>query len=237
MPDDTPFPDYLFPIIDAAVAHVLDGAPLPPHLEELESWLELNDPECLCENYTELVPKGLLEEKFVDDEVRERMCVDENSPLTDQDRLDFAKSFINKLLRDGPSWGTFEGIHSYGIKDSRGRSALLGIRMYGPGGQHGFHEGRRISRLVAPAGAACAFASTLFLGRVRKAVWPCLDAGSFVSGSFCLSSPAYAHPVSLFHSSISQSFSYSLKSCAPYWCFLPPTWPRPCHPAQLKTPS
>jgi len=139
MPDDTPFPDYLSPIIDAAVAHVLDEAPLPPHLEELESWLELNDPECLCENYTELVPKGLLEEKFVDDEVREWMCVDENSPLTDQDRLDFAKNFIYKLLRDGPSWGTFEGIHSYGIKDSRGRSALLGIRTYGPGGQHGFH--------------------------------------------------------------------------------------------------
>ena len=54
-------------------------------------------------------------------------------------------------------------------------------------------EGRRISRLVAPAGAASAFASTLPGGQVGKVVGPCLDAVVIVTESFCPSSPARAH--------------------------------------------
>ena len=128
------FPEYLFQVIDAAVAHALDGAAVPTHMEELESWLELNEPEILCETYEAAIHESYLQENFVDEEVRDWMCLDEGDTVTDSNRLDFAQSFLSRVLMDGP----YEGIHCYRIVDSGGRAAVLGLATYGPGGQHGF---------------------------------------------------------------------------------------------------
>jgi len=134
MTNKTALPEEFSGVVDAAVAHVLDGCPLECSLEPLQSWIESNDLDGLCLNMEVCVHGDYLKQFFIDCDARDWMCLDDEEPLTDEHRLAFAKYFVSGMLEEGPSLA----IHAYWLLDSAGRSAVLGVMSDGPGGQHGF---------------------------------------------------------------------------------------------------
>lgn len=118
------FPAEFTTTIDAAVAHVLDGAPQPAGLATLMAWLGENYDSERCDDYDIYLDiSRLVARHFYDYEVRDWLNLSEADPVNDEMRFEFAQHEISRALWDDDLGGAFE---SYVLTDSRGRSAILG---------------------------------------------------------------------------------------------------------------
>lgn len=131
---------------DAVINHLVSNSPLPVGIEELQDWLEvegdlidswINEDVVFC---LKLYANDYFTDKYLIDDAG----LDNSENITDQLRLDFARSKISKTLQDEGS--SNPSVHGFQIHNQNGQKAILGSTVEVRGQTGNFFEWHGVFR-------------------------------------------------------------------------------------------
>jgi hypothetical protein len=119
-------PEKLKKTRDAVIDHLISNSPLPAGIEDLQEWLEIEG-DLIASWINEDVAfrlKFFANDYFKDEFLIEEMELDDSLKITDDLRLDFARSKILRILQNDDS--SEPSVHGFQIQNQNGQTAILG---------------------------------------------------------------------------------------------------------------
>jgi hypothetical protein len=143
-------PEFLQADCDALIAAFNKGKPAPQNLEKIKEWLELDGWDDLIADLGEqmaLKLRYLAELQFNDGELRATEDIPEDLPVTNDDRIRWGRSQIDRVFNDYDDY-FLPSVHSYQLTATDGSTAILGclVEIQGQGGPVCEWEGLWASR-------------------------------------------------------------------------------------------
>lgn len=138
MTNNPTFPTELQPVLDAALHDFQEGKVNPDILKPIYEWLEVDGWEALINDLGEQMALNLgylAQFQFNDSELRASMDIPDERPLTDEDRIRWGRSHIDRVL-NGDDEYLMPSIHTYEVKASDGFKAVIGciVEIHGQAG-------------------------------------------------------------------------------------------------------
>ncbi len=138
MTNNPTFPTELQPVLDAALHDFQEGKVNPGILKPIYEWLEVDGWEALINDLGEQMALNLgylAQFQFNDSELRACMDIPDEQPLTDEDRIRWGRSHIDRVL-NGDDEYLLPSIHTYEVQASDGFKAVIGciVEIHGQAG-------------------------------------------------------------------------------------------------------
>lgn len=137
-------PEKLRPSINSLIAHALYDAKAPEDTKDLEEWFQVDGWDELLSTWSDgnfaLNLYYVARLRFDDAELLENEDLD--GPITDQNRIDFARNEINQAV-DEMDGVECPSIHTVTVTNEKGEEAILGwtVEIHGQGGAVGYFLG------------------------------------------------------------------------------------------------
>lgn len=144
-------PEELQPMIDALVAHAWGEGPAPKDIGPLYDWLTVDGWDALIADLGDemaLMIDCLADLNFTDGEFRATVGKADDEPVTDAERVDYARQLIARIEAGEYDDYFYPSVHAYPLTDRRGRQAVLGctVEIHGQGGAVPNWDGAFVSR-------------------------------------------------------------------------------------------
>jgi hypothetical protein len=170
------FPKELQPALDAALHGFREGKVNPDVLKPIYEWLEVDGWEALIDDLGEQMALNLgylAQFQFIDSELRACMDIPDEQSLTDEDRIRWGRSHIDRVL-NGDDEYLLPSIHTYEVQASDGFKAVIGciVEIHGQAGPVCQWEGLWKSRddFLAAVGDGEGFWVNPLMGEIPDAV-------------------------------------------------------------------
>lgn len=137
-------PDDLRPVANSLIKHAINGTKASEDTDKLAEWFQVERWDELISSWSDddvaLNLHWLAQLKFDDAELRDYEDLD--GPLTDTNRIDFARNVINQAF-DEMDGVECPSIHTVMISNEEGEEAILGwtVEIHGQGGPVGYLAG------------------------------------------------------------------------------------------------
>lgn len=132
-------PKKFWAIRDATVEHVLSNSPLPKDLNDLQEWLATDGWDYLLAAWIDddvvLNLKNWANYQFLDSSLRATEGVDDSVEITDQMRIEYARSAISDAIEEYEGYDN-PSVHSFLLQRDDGMVAVLGctVEIHGQAG-------------------------------------------------------------------------------------------------------